>query len=80
MMMFAGIDSMIKAGQILEFGYFTDGRSGYAISTGEAKDAFAGAFSFQPFIYSKPHEIVPYETAKEVERGIMKAQAEAMKQ
>ncbi len=78
-MMWAAMDSMIKAGQVLEYGYFTNGNSGYLIVTGESKDTFAGAFSFLPFIYSEPHEIVPYETAKEVERGILKAQAEAMK-
>ena len=44
-MMFAGIDDGLRNGQILEFGFFLNGRAGYAIAAGEAKDQFMAAFS-----------------------------------
>jgi hypothetical protein len=77
--MFAAIDNNVKTGQVLEHGFFPDGKSGYAISTGEPEDAFRRAFMFYPWIESEVHEIVPYETGKEIARGVLKAQAEAMK-
>jgi hypothetical protein len=77
-MMFAAIDKALKEGELREFGCFPNGRSGCATDTGEAKDEFARAFSFYPFIEIDVQEIVPWETAKETMRGIMKAQAEQM--
>jgi len=77
-MMFAAIDNNLKTGETLEFGFFTDGRSGYAIGTGESKDAFAHTFSFFPWIEADVHEMLPYETGKEVVRSVRKVQAEAM--
>ncbi len=77
-MMFAAIDNLLKTGETLEFGFFTDGRSGYAIATGESKDAFAHTFSFLPWIESDVQEMLPYETGKEVMRAVKKAQAEQM--
>ena len=78
-MMFAAIDNTVRTGQVLEHGFFPDGKSGYAISTGEPEDAFRRAFAFYPWIESDAHDIVPYETGKEIARGVLKAQAEAMK-
>jgi hypothetical protein len=77
-MMFAAIDNNLKSGLTTEFGYFADGRSGYAIGEGETKDALARAFSFTPWIHSEMYEMIPYETGKEVMRGVCKAQIEAM--
>jgi hypothetical protein len=31
---FAGVDALVKKGELVEFGFFPDGLSGYAISTG----------------------------------------------
>jgi hypothetical protein len=77
-MMFAGIDSMLKAGELLEFGYFPNGKSGYAISASESKDQLKGAFSMYPFVEIDVYDIVPYTTGKEIMRGVLKAQAEQM--
>ncbi len=78
--MYKMIDTNMNKGEVLEFGFFPDGRSGYAISTGEPEDAFRRAFSFYPWLEIDVHEIVPYETGKEIAQGVFKAQAEAMKQ
>jgi hypothetical protein len=77
-MMFAAIDNMLKTGEILEFGYFPNGRSGYLIASGETKDQFRDGVSFFPFIEMDVFEVVPYETGKEIMRGVFKAQAEQM--
>ncbi len=67
----------MKAGVILDYGGFTNGRSGYLIGTGEAKDALQLANTNFPFMLMKPHEIVSYEALKEAFRGARKARAEA---
>ena len=78
-MLFAMLDKGLKEGGLLEFGYFPDGTSGYAIFSGEAKDQFGRTFSFYPWIMSEVREMIPYETGKGIMRGVIKAQAEAMK-
>jgi hypothetical protein len=77
-MMFAGIDEALKSGQLLEFGWFPSSSSGYAISSGEAKDAFMNAFKNYPWIEMEVHEIIDYETGKGIARQVLKAQAEQM--
>jgi hypothetical protein len=77
-MLFAAADNSFKEGKMLEFGFFPDGTSGYAITSGDAKDEFRHTFSSFPWVVGEVHEIVPYETGKEVMRAVMKAQAEAM--
>ncbi len=76
--MFAMIDKGLKEGGTLEFGYFPDGHSGYAIFSGETKDQMGRVFSFYPWIIAEVREMIPYETGKNTMRGVMKAQAEAM--
>jgi len=44
-------------------------KSGYAISTREAKDVFRLTFAFYPWLEADVHEMVPYETGKEIARG-----------
>jgi hypothetical protein len=78
-MMFAAIDDCLKTGEVLEFGFFPDGMGGYAIS-GSSKDVFKLSSSIGPFILVEEHEIVPYETGREVMKELFKAQAEAIKQ
>jgi hypothetical protein len=78
-MMWAATDYLLKTGELLEFGFFPNGRSGYAIGTGEAKDEFRRAFSFYPFVEGEVYEMIPYETGKEIMMGVIKAQAEQMK-
>jgi hypothetical protein len=75
-MIWAAIDSWLKTGEMLEFGFFLDGASGYAIGTGESKDEFRRAMSFWPFIEMEEYETIPYDTGREVMEELMKAQAE----
>jgi hypothetical protein len=77
--MFAAMDNLIKTGEVLEFGFFPEATSGYAITSGGSTGQFRGSFSFYPFVGIEVHEIVPYEKGKEIMRGVLKAQAEAMK-
>jgi hypothetical protein len=77
-MMFARIDEGLKSGLILEEGFFSNAASGYAISSGEAKDVFMRAFAQYPWVQFEVHEIIDYETGKGIARQVVKAQAEAM--
>jgi hypothetical protein len=77
-MMFAMLDKALKEGLLLEFGFFPDGMGGYAIAEGESKDSLRRTSGFFPWVMPEVHEMVPYETGKEVLRGVFKAQAEAM--
>jgi hypothetical protein len=78
-MVLAQIDDALKAGQLQEFGFFPNGSSGYAILSGETKDAFGAAISFFPWMESEVHEMIPYETGKEITKEVLKVQMEAMK-
>ena len=79
-MLWAAVDNSMKTGEIKEFGFFLDGTSGYTIVEGEPADALKGSASFCPFVeHVEMLEIVPYETEKEILRGVMKAKVEAMK-
>ena len=78
-MMFAGIDELMKKGEILDFGMFPDGTTGYAISKGEAADVFRRTNMFQPYFLFEIHEIVPYEKAKEITKEIYKMRIEQAK-
>lgn len=77
--MWAGIDDLIKKGEIEEIGAFQDGISGYAIYKGEATDMFRIQHMFLPYILKERHEIIPWEKAKEIMRAVHKARAEAAK-
>jgi hypothetical protein len=77
-MLFAATESGIKAGQILESGYFLDGTSGFNVRTGESKDVIMAASSVLPWIIVEVREMLPIETAKEAMMGALKARAEAM--
>jgi len=76
---FAFIDEALKSGRILEVGWFADGTSGYSISTGEdAKGVLTGALFTHPWAQYEVREIIDYETGKEIDRQVLKAQAEQM--
>jgi hypothetical protein len=75
-MMWAGMDNLMRQGQVKEFGYFADGRSGYSIGEGETADTFRSVSLFSPYIECEVHEIIPYEKGKKIVRdvcAIMKA-------
>ena len=78
-MMFAGVENLMESGEVEEFGFFTDGRSGYAIGKGEATDIVRSVWSFAPFILMEVHEIIPWEKGKEITMGLIKAMIEAAK-
>jgi hypothetical protein len=78
-MMWAGIDELMKKGEIEEMGSFPESNVGYTISRGEAIDAFRRASTFYPFFVFEIHEIIPYEKQKEILRAVCKAQTAAMK-
>lgn len=77
-MYWASMDNIIKGGLIEEFGFFSNGMSGYAICHGEAINHFTASWSSWPWSVCEIYEVLPYETAKEAAKGLMKAQAEAM--
>jgi hypothetical protein len=67
-MLYTRIGNMLKTGEIMEFGFFLEGSSGYAISEGESADTFNLLTGFFPVITFEPREIIPYETGKEILR------------
>jgi len=77
--MWAGIEGLMKNGQVEEFGTFPDGESGYSIGKGETVDAYASVAAFHPYIRSEIHEIIPYETMKQTTRAIIQMRIEEMK-
>jgi hypothetical protein len=77
--MWAGIDGLMKNGQIEEFGTFPDGESGYTIGKGETADLFASVMAFHPYIRAEVHEIIPYETQKAATRAILEARIAEMR-
>ena len=70
--MFAGIERLMESGEVEEFGFFADGRSGYAIGKGETLDSFRSVSMFLPFIHCEVHEIIPYKEGKETSITILK--------
>ena len=78
-MMFAGIDKLMKKGEIIDFGMFPDGTTGFAISKGEAADVFRRVNMFQPYFLLEVHEILPYEVAKAISKEIYKTRIEQVK-
>ena len=78
-MMFVAIDDLIARGEVEEFGFFLDGRSGYAIGKGEAIDVFRNVSMFLPYVHCKVHEIIPYKEGKETSIAVMKTMIELTK-
>jgi hypothetical protein len=70
----AGLDALMKAGLMKEFGYFADGRSGYAIGEGEITDAFRSVSTFLPFYEADVHEMIPYGKGKETIKDAIELQ------
>jgi hypothetical protein len=77
--MWAGIDELMKKGEIEEMGVFPESNVGYSISKGEAIDVFRRVSMFYPYFVFEIHEIIPYEKQKEILRAVAKAQIAAMK-
>ena len=78
-MMWAGIDTQIKKGDIKEIGWFMDGNSGYVIAEGTSSVILGDVSMFSPWIKVEVHEIIDHETAKATFRAVLKAQIETAK-
>ena len=77
--MWAGIDNLMKMGEIKEFGWYLDGKSGYAIGEGESTTALRDLCLFMPFQEFEIQEIIPWEKGKAAIREAWKILAETMK-
>jgi hypothetical protein len=75
----AGLDDLIKKGEIVEFGFFGNGTSGYIISEADPTVGFKNASMFVPYWEFEIHVVIPYEKGKEILRALLKGQAEAAK-
>jgi len=62
----AAVDSLIKKGEIEQFGFFPDGISGYTIGKGDPTDIYRIVSMFLPYFHCEIHGIVPYEKTKEM--------------
>ena len=77
--LWAGMDDLIKKGEITEMGWFLDGKSGYAIAEGDAVATFKNITMFSTHFNMTVEEILPYEVGKQVHRARLKALMAAMK-
>jgi hypothetical protein len=77
-MQWAGIDKLMKTGEIKEFGWFLDGKSGYAIGEGEPTTALRDVNMFIPFQEFEIQEIIPWEKGKAAVREAWKTLAATM--
>jgi hypothetical protein len=75
----AGMEGLMKKGEIKEIGYFTNGTDGYIIGEGDATAAYRDVAMFQPWFSVEPHEIISFEEHKEITRALCKARIEAAK-
>ncbi len=75
----AAMDDLIKKGEIIDFGWFLDGKSGYAIGEGDAVTTFTNVTMFSTYFDMTVEEIIPYEVGKQVNRARLKALMAAMK-
>jgi hypothetical protein len=72
-MLWATVDGLLKKGEITDFGWFMDGRSGYAIGEGSSVTVFKNVNMFSTYFDMTVEEIIPYETGKEVNRARLNA-------
>ena len=78
-MMYAAIENLMESGEVEEFGFFADGRSGYSISKGEAIDTFRNVSMFLPYVHCDVHEIIPYKEGKDTSIAVLKTLIELAK-
>ncbi|HVP17026.1 MAG TPA: hypothetical protein VMT42_06640 [candidate division Zixibacteria bacterium] len=77
--MWVGIDNLMKMGEIKEFGWYLDGKSGYAIGEGESTTVLRDVSMFMPFEEFEIQEIIPWEKGKAAVREAWKILEEATK-
>jgi hypothetical protein len=72
-MLWATVDDLINKGEITEFGWFMDGKSGYAIGESDAVTTFKNVSMFGTYFDMTVEEIIPNEVGKQVKRAILQA-------
>jgi len=72
-MLWAAMDDLMKKGEIIDFGWFLDGKSGYAIGEGDSVTTFTNVNMFGTYFNMTVEEIIPYEVGKQVNRARLKA-------
>jgi hypothetical protein len=77
--LWAGVDDLMKKGEITEMGWFMDTKSGYAIGESDAVTLFTNVNMFSAFFEMTVEEIIPYEVGKQVNRARLKALMAAKK-
>jgi hypothetical protein len=72
-MLWSFVDGLMKKGEIIDFGWFLDGKSGYAIGEGDSVTTFTNVNMFGTYFNMEVEEIIPYEVGKQVNRARLKA-------
>ena len=68
----AAMDDLTKKG-VVEFGWLTDGKSGYAIGEADSVTVFKNINMFSAYFNRTVEKISTYETGKELNRTYKKA-------
>ena len=77
--LWAAMDDLMKKGEVTDFGWFLDGKSGYAIGEGDSTTIFTNITMFSTYFDMTVEEIIPYEVGKQVNRAHLKALMAATK-
>jgi len=66
-----------EEGSLVEFGFFLNGGTGYAIGEGDGSTAMKNVAMFRPYWIGEVKEIVSHEQGKDIMIAIVKARIEA---
>lgn len=77
--MWAGMEGLMKRGEIKELGYFTSGAGGYIIGEGDATTLYRDVLMFEPYFLVEEHEVISFEKHREISRAVLKGKIEAAK-
>lgn len=77
--LWAAMDGLMKKGEVSEFGWFMDGKSGYAIGESDAVTTFTNVSMFGSYFDMTVEPIIPYEVGKQANRALLKALMAATK-
>lgn len=75
-MLWAMLDDLIEKGEVSEFGWFLDGRAGYAFGEGDGATTFKNINMFTNYFDFRVEEVLPYEVGKQIFRALFKAAIE----
>ncbi len=77
--LWAAMDELMKKGEVTEFGWFLDAKSGYAIGEADAVTIFTNVNMFSTYFDVTVEEIIAYEVGKQVNRARLNALIAATK-